>query len=152
MSRMLRALQVLNRVIEKIESYFAIVLMGGSALITIAQVVTRYGFNHPLTWPEELCTLLPSGDIFRSSLLSRRTAHEIDFFTKLRPSGAAGPGFLTVSCSAGRQPGRPCCSSFSRTTPSPGHPKNFFAAQRSAVWQCAYILLPSAARNRVRSP
>ena len=32
--------------------------MGISTLITIVQVVTRYGFNHPLTWPEEFSTLL----------------------------------------------------------------------------------------------
>ena len=84
---MLRALQILNGFIEKIENCFAIVLMGASTLITIAQVVTRYGFNHPLTWPEELCTLLLVWmTFFGASLLLKKEQHiEIDFFTKLLP-------------------------------------------------------------------
>jgi TRAP-type C4-dicarboxylate transport system permease small subunit len=84
---MLRALQALNRAIEKCENWFAMVFMGASALITIAQVVTRYGFNHPLTWPEELCTLLLVWmTFFGASLLLKKERHiEIDFFTKLLP-------------------------------------------------------------------
>lgn len=87
---MLRALQALNRIIEKFENVLAIVLMGASALITIAQVVTRYGFNHPLTWPEELCTLLLVWmTFFGASLLLKKEQHiEIDFFAKMLPRRA----------------------------------------------------------------
>jgi TRAP-type C4-dicarboxylate transport system permease small subunit len=84
---MLRVLKTVNRAIQVVENWFAIVLMGGSALITVAQVVTRYGFNHPLTWPEELCTLLLVWMTFvGASLLLKKEAHiEIDFFAKLLP-------------------------------------------------------------------
>ena len=84
---MVRVLQSLNRTIQVVENWFAIALMGASALITIAQVVTRYGFNHPLTWPEELCTLLLVWMTFvGASLLLKKEQHiEIDFFTKLLP-------------------------------------------------------------------
>ena len=84
---MVRVLQSLNRAIQTVENWFAIVLMGASALITIVQVVTRYGFNHPLTWPEELCTLLLVWMTFvGASLLLKKEQHiEIDFFTKLLP-------------------------------------------------------------------
>jgi TRAP-type transport system small permease protein len=87
---MLRALRTLNRIIEACENWFAIVFMGASALITIAQVVTRYGFNHPLTWPEELCTLLLVWmTFFGASLLLKKEQHiEIDFFVKLLPRRA----------------------------------------------------------------
>jgi TRAP-type C4-dicarboxylate transport system permease small subunit len=84
---MVRALQALNRAIQRVENWLAIGLMGASALITILQVVTRYGFNHPLTWPEELCTLLLVWmTFFGASLLLKKEQHiEIDFFTKLMP-------------------------------------------------------------------
>ncbi len=87
---MLRTLQALNRIIEKLENVLAILLMGASALITIAQVVTRYGFNHPLTWPEELCTLLLVWmTFFGASLLLKKEQHiEIDFFAKMLPRRA----------------------------------------------------------------
>ena len=87
---MVRALQALNRAIQQVENWFAIGLMGASALITILQVVTRYGFNHPLTWPEELCTLLLVWmTFFGASLLLKKEQHiEIDFFTKLMPRRA----------------------------------------------------------------
>jgi TRAP-type C4-dicarboxylate transport system permease small subunit len=84
---MLRVLQSVNRAIQRVESWIAIGLMGASALITVLQVVTRYGFNHPLTWPEELCTLLLVWmTFFGASLLLKKEQHiEIDFFTKLLP-------------------------------------------------------------------
>jgi TRAP-type transport system small permease protein len=84
---MVRALQALNRAIQRVENWIAIGLMGASALITILQVITRYGFNHPLTWPEELCTLLLVWmTFFGASLLLKKEQHiEIDFFTKLMP-------------------------------------------------------------------
>ena len=84
---MVHALQALNRGIQRVENWIAIGLMAASALITILQVVTRYGFNHPLTWPEELCTLLLVWmTFFGASLLLKKEQHiEIDFFTKLMP-------------------------------------------------------------------
>jgi len=87
---MMRALKALNRAIQHVENWFAIALMAASALITILQVVTRYGFNHPLTWPEELCTLLLVWmTFFGASLLLKKEQHiEIDFFTKLMPRRA----------------------------------------------------------------
>jgi TRAP-type C4-dicarboxylate transport system permease small subunit len=149
---MLRALQVLNRVIEKIESYFAIVLMGASALITIAQVVTRYGFNHPLTWPEELCTLLLVWmTFFGSSLLLKKEQHiEIDFFTKLLPQRAQQVlglvncvlmfGFLVVVAWGAYK------LQFFQSrhyTVALGIPKNYFSLPVliSSVAMCLYILL-----------
>ena len=87
---MLRLLKSLNRAIQVFENGFSILLMGASALITVLQVVTRYGFNHPLTWPEELCTLLLVWmTFFGASLLLKKEQHiEIDFFTKLMPRRA----------------------------------------------------------------
>ena len=87
---MVHALQALNRGIQRVENWIAIGLMAASALITILQVVTRYGFNHPLTWPEELCTLLLVWmTFFGASLLLKKEQHiEIDFFTKLMPQRA----------------------------------------------------------------
>ena len=87
---MVHALQALNRAIQHVENWIAIGLMAASALITILQVVTRYGFNHPLTWPEELCTLLLVWmTFFGASLLLKKEQHiEIDFFTKLMPRRA----------------------------------------------------------------
>ena len=87
---MVHALQALNRGIQRVENWIAIGLMAASALITILQVVTRYGFNHPLTWPEELCTLLLVWmTFFGASLLLKKEQHiEIDFFTKLMPRRA----------------------------------------------------------------
>jgi len=80
---MLGFLEKVNKYIGKIEYLFALFLMGFTTLITVAQVVTRYGFNHPLTWPEELSTLLLVWITFvGASLLLKREQHiEIDFFT-----------------------------------------------------------------------
>lgn len=80
---MLGFLEKVNKYIGKIEYLFALLLMGFTTLITVAQVVTRYGFNHPLTWPEELSTLLLVWITFvGASLLLKREKHiEIDFFT-----------------------------------------------------------------------
>jgi len=80
---MLRFLEKANKYIEKIEYLFALLLMGFTTLITVGQVVTRYGFNYPLTWPEELSTLLLVWITFvGTSLLLKREQHiEIDFFT-----------------------------------------------------------------------
>jgi TRAP-type C4-dicarboxylate transport system permease small subunit len=87
---MLHVLQGLNRAIEKIENCFSILFMGASVAITITQVVTRYGFNYPLTWPEEFNTLLLVWmTFFGASLLLKKEQHiEIDFFTKLMPQRA----------------------------------------------------------------
>jgi TRAP-type C4-dicarboxylate transport system permease small subunit len=76
-------LEKINEYIGKIEYLVALLLMGFTTLITVAQVVTRYGFNHPLTWPEELSTLLLVWITFvGASLLLKREQHiEIDFFT-----------------------------------------------------------------------
>ena len=87
---MIQFLEKVNRYIEKIEYFFALFLMGFSTLITVMQVVTRYGFNHPLTWPEELSTLLLVWITFvGASLLLKREQHiEIDFFTNYFPKKA----------------------------------------------------------------
>ena len=80
---MIELLEKINKYIGKVEYYFALFLMGFTTLITVAQVVTRYGFNHPLTWPEELSTLLLVWMTFvGASLLLKREQHiAIDFFT-----------------------------------------------------------------------
>ncbi len=149
---MLRALQILNGFIEKIENYFAIVLMGASTLITITQVVTRYGFHHPLTWPEELCTLLLVWMTFLgASLLLKKEQHiEIDFFTKLLPQRAQQVlalvnyvlmfGFLVVVAWGAYK------LQFFQSrhyTVALGIPKNYFSLPVliSSVLMCLYILL-----------
>ena len=149
---MLRALQVLNGFIEKIENCFAVVFMGASALITITQVVTRYGFNHPLTWPEELCTLLLVWmTFFGASLLLKREQHiEIDFFTKLLPQRAQQVlalinyvlifGFLVVVAWGAYK------LQFFQSrhyTVALGIPKNYFSLPVliSSILMCVYILL-----------
>lgn len=149
---MLRALQVLNGFIEKIENGFAIVFMGASTLITITQVVTRYGFNHPLTWPEELCTLLLVWmTFFGASLLLKKEQHiEIDFFTKLLPQRAQQVlalvnyvlifGFLVVVAWGAYK------LQFFQSrhyTVALGIPKNYFSLPVliSSVLMCVYILL-----------
>ena len=149
---MLRALEVLNLIIEKIESYFAILFMGASALITIAQVVTRYGFNHPLTWPEELSTLLLVWmTFFGSSLLLKKEQHiEIDFFTKMLPQRVQQVlalvnyvlmfGFLVVVAGGAYK-----LQLFQSRhyTVALGIPKNYFSLPVliSSVAMCLYILL-----------
>lgn len=149
---MLRALQVLNGFIEKIENCFAIVLMGASALITIAQVVTRYGFNHPLTWPEELCTLLLVWmTFFGTSLLLKKEQHiEIDFFAKLLPQRAQQVlalvnyvlifGFLAVVAWGAY---RLQFFQSRHYTVALGIPKNYFSLPVliSSALMCVYILL-----------
>jgi TRAP-type C4-dicarboxylate transport system permease small subunit len=149
---MLRALQALNRAIEKFENWFAMVFMGASALITIAQVVTRYGFNHPLTWPEELCTLLLVWmTFFGASLLLKKEQHiEIDFFTKLLPRRAQQVlrllnyllmfGFLVVVAWGAYK------LQFFQSrhyTVALGIPKNYFSLPVliSSIAMCLYILL-----------
>lgn len=80
---MINLLGSINRYVEKMEYYFALLLMASTTFITVMQVVTRYGFNHPLTWPEELSTLLLVWMTFTgASLLLKKEQHiEIDFFT-----------------------------------------------------------------------
>ncbi len=149
---MLRVLQSVNRAIQVVENWFAIVLMGASALITIAQVVTRYGFNHPLTWPEELCTLLLVWMTFvGASLLLKKEAHiEIDFFTKLLPLPAQKVialfdivlmfGFLVVAAWAAWKLQFFQSRHYSVAL---GIPKNFFSMPVLifSVSMCLYLLL-----------
>jgi TRAP-type transport system small permease protein len=87
---MLKFLEKINRYIEKVEYFFSMILMGFTTLITVTQVVTRYGFNHPLTWPEELSTLLLVWITFLgASLLLKHGKHiEIDFFYERFPKQA----------------------------------------------------------------
>jgi TRAP-type C4-dicarboxylate transport system permease small subunit len=149
---MLRALQALNRAIQQVENWFAIALMGASALITILQVVTRYGFNHPLTWPEELCTLLLVWmTFFGASLLLKKEQHiEIDFFTRLMPRRAQQViglinvvlifAFLTVVVWGAYK-----LQFFQsrHTSVALGIPKNYFSLPVliSGVSMCLYLLL-----------
>jgi len=149
---MLRALQALNRAIQQVENWFAIALMGASALITILQVVTRYGFNHPLTWPEELCTLLLVWmTFFGASLLLKKEQHiEIDFFTQLMPRRAQQViglinvvlifAFLTVVVWGAYK-----LQFFQsrHTSVALGIPKNYFSLPVliSGVSMCLYLLL-----------
>jgi TRAP-type C4-dicarboxylate transport system permease small subunit len=83
----MNGLQVVNHYFEKFEYAMAMVTMGISTLVTIMQVVTRYGFNHPLTWPEEFSTLLMVWMTFAGAgyLLKKRMHIEIDFFTNYLP-------------------------------------------------------------------
>ena len=149
---MLRALQALNRAIQQVENWFAIALMAASALITILQVVTRYGFNHPLTWPEELCTLLLVWmTFFGASLLLKKEQHiEIDFFTQLMPRRAQQViglinvvlifAFLTVVVWGAYK-----LQFFQsrHTSVALGIPKNYFSLPVliSGVSMCLYLLL-----------
>jgi TRAP-type transport system small permease protein len=149
---MLRALQALNRAIQRVENWLAIGLMGASALITILQVVTRYGFNHPLTWPEELCTLLLVWmTFFGASLLLKKEQHiEIDFFTQLMPRRAQQViglinvvlifAFLTVVVWGAYK-----LQFFQsrHTSVALGIPKNYFSLPVliSGVSMCLYLLL-----------
>jgi TRAP-type transport system small permease protein len=86
-SRLLKSLQRVNGWIEKYEYGMSMATMGISTLITIVQVVTRYGFNHPLTWPEEFSTLLMVWMTFAGAgyLLKKRMHIEIDFLTNFLP-------------------------------------------------------------------
>jgi TRAP-type C4-dicarboxylate transport system permease small subunit len=149
---MMRALKALNRAIQQVENWFAIALMGASALITILQVVTRYGFNHPLTWPEELCTLLLVWmTFFGASLLLKKEQHiEIDFFTRLMPRRAQQViglinvvlifAFLTVVVWGAYK-----LQFFQsrHTSVALGIPKNYFSLPVliSGVSMCLYLLL-----------
>ncbi len=149
---MLRALQALNRAIQRVENWLAIGLMAASALITILQVVTRYGFNHPLTWPEELCTLLLVWmTFFGASLLLKKEQHiEIDFFTQLMPRRAQQViglinvvlifAFLTVVVWGAYK-----LQFFQsrHTSVALGIPKNYFSLPVliSGVSMCLYLLL-----------
>jgi len=85
--RMLKGLQVINHYIEKVEYGLSLVTMALTTLITTLQVVMRYGFNHPFTWPEEVSTLLLVWMTFTgaSILLKKRKHIEIDFFVNLFP-------------------------------------------------------------------
>ncbi len=87
---MVKILGTINRYIERVEYVVSLLLMGFTTLITVMQVVTRYGFNHPLTWPEELSTLLLVWiTFFGASLLLKKEQHiEIDFFTNFLPKRA----------------------------------------------------------------
>jgi TRAP-type C4-dicarboxylate transport system permease small subunit len=149
---MVCALQALNRAIQVFENWFAIALMAASALITILQVVTRYGFNHPLTWPEELCTLLLVWmTFFGASLLLKKEQHiEIDFFTKLMPRRVQQViglvnvvlifAFLAVTAWGAYK-----LQFFQsrHTSVALGIPKNFFSLPVliSSVSMCLYLLL-----------
>ena len=149
---MVHALQALNRAIQRVENWLAIGLMGASALITILQVVTRYGFNHPLTWPEELCTLLLVWmTFFGASLLLKKEQHiEIDFFTQLMPRRAQQViglinvvlifAFLTVVVWGAYK-----LQFFQsrHTSVALGIPKNYFSLPVliSGVSMCLYLLL-----------
>lgn len=85
--KMLGELETLNRFIGKIEYRFCIVSMGLTTIITILQVIARYAFNHPFTWPEELSTLLMVWmTFFGASLLLKEGKHvEVDFFFNYLP-------------------------------------------------------------------
>ena len=45
-------------VVEKIIKVILVVLMGGMTFIMFFQAVMRYGFNHPLSWCEELAVYM----------------------------------------------------------------------------------------------
>ena len=83
----MRGLRAVNHYIEKFEDGLAMATMALTTLITVLQVVARYGFNHPLTWPEEVSTLLLVWMTFAgaSVLLKKRRHVEIDFFVSLFP-------------------------------------------------------------------
>jgi TRAP-type C4-dicarboxylate transport system permease small subunit len=86
-SGVLKVLRKVNLYFEKYEYGMAMVTMGVTTLVTITQVVTRYGFNHPLTWPEEFSTLLMVWMTFAGAgyLLKKRMHIEIDFLTNFLP-------------------------------------------------------------------
>ena len=85
--RMMKVLRKINLYFEKYEYAMAMATMGITTLVTVAQVITRYGFNHPLTWPEEFSTLLMVWMTFAGAgyLLKKRMHIEIDFFTNVLP-------------------------------------------------------------------
>lgn len=85
--RTLKKMQVINHYVEKVEYGISLVTMAMTSLATILQVVMRYGFNHPLTWPEEVSTLLLVWMTFAgASILLKKGEHiEIDFFVNLLP-------------------------------------------------------------------
>ena len=60
-SRMMKALQKINFCFEKYEYGMSMATMGISTLITIVQVVTRYGFNHLSPGPKNSRHSLWSG-------------------------------------------------------------------------------------------
>jgi C4-dicarboxylate transporter DctQ subunit len=83
----LNGLRALNRALEHAEKTVAVVTMAATTCITFLQVVSRYGFNRPLTWPEELSTLLLVWMTFSGAgILLRQHKHlEIDLFFKYFP-------------------------------------------------------------------
>jgi TRAP-type C4-dicarboxylate transport system permease small subunit len=86
-SSFMRGLGFINRALEKFEYGVSMATMALTTLITMMQVVTRYVFNHPLTWPEEFATLLLVWMTFAGSsvLLKHRKHVDIDFFTNYLP-------------------------------------------------------------------
>lgn len=84
---MLKGLEAINRYVEKAEYGLSLVTIASTSFITILQVVMRYGFNHPLTWPEEVSTLLLVWMTFAgASIMVKKRQHiEIDFFVNLFP-------------------------------------------------------------------
>ena len=84
---MLEILTRVNGFTEKIEYGILVTLMALASLFTILQVVARYVFNYPFTWPEEVLPLLLVWMTFAgaSGLLKQRKHIEIDFFVLLLP-------------------------------------------------------------------
>ncbi len=84
---MLAILKTVNGFTEKIEYGILVTLMALASLFTILQVVARYVFNYPFTWPEEVLPLILVWMTFAgaSGLLKQRKHIEIDFFVLLLP-------------------------------------------------------------------
>lgn len=87
MEKVMKFLRKVNGCFEKYEYGMAIITIGVATIVTITQVITRYGFNYPLTWPEEFSTLLMVWMTFTGAgyLLKKRMHIEIDFFTNYLP-------------------------------------------------------------------
>ena len=69
-------LEALNRVLDRIEEAALILLMTVATVITVTQVVARYGFNNSLFWAEEVVIYsIICMSFLAASLGVRRGAH-----------------------------------------------------------------------------
>ena len=69
-------LHALNRVLDRIEETALVLLMASATLITVIQVVARYGFNNSLFWAEEVVIYsIICMSFLAASLGVRRGAH-----------------------------------------------------------------------------